>query len=220
MDEFGNPQPQDFLAPAGASPYGADAFASMGGVSNRDMLAQIQAMQQQRDAANQTALAQMFPQQEQLDTRVPIDQFIDLPTYQKVVPNLSPTQAYDEYLQVALPRQLEDMGMSPEEQKATIEDFKKNVQRPEETGFLQRYVTDPLLTLGKGIIGAGEAAVGLADIPTFGYAGKFLEEGLGYRPDEAKKILEEVLQLDKNSAEAYLYLGIICKIQKDMNIKI
>ena len=34
--------------------------------------------------------------------------------------------------------------------------------------------------------------------------------------DEAKKILEEVLQLDKNSAEAYLYLGIICKIQKDI----
>ena len=200
MDEFGNPQPQDFLAPASASPYGADAFASMGGVSNRDMLAQIQAMQQQRDAANQTALAQMFPQQEQLDTRVPIEQFVDLPTYQKVVPNLSPTQAYDEYLQVALPRQLEDMGMSPEEQKAAIEDFKKNVQRPEETGFLQRYVTDPLLTLGKGIIGAGEAAVGLADIPTFGYAGKFLEEGLGYRPDEAKKILTSMMSPEQQQA--------------------
>jgi tetratricopeptide (TPR) repeat protein len=33
--------------------------------------------------------------------------------------------------------------------------------------------------------------------------------------DEAKRILDEVLQLDKNSAEAYLYLGIISKIQKD-----
>jgi tetratricopeptide (TPR) repeat protein len=34
--------------------------------------------------------------------------------------------------------------------------------------------------------------------------------------DEAKKILDEVIRLDKNCAEAYLYLGIISKIQKDL----
>ena len=39
----------------------------------------------------------------------------------------------------------------------------------EESGFLRSYVADPLLSVGQGIIGLGEAAVGLADIPTFGY---------------------------------------------------
>ena len=46
---------------------------------------------------------------------------------------------------------------------------------PEESGFLRSYVADPLLSLGQGVIGLGEAAVGLADIPTFGYAGKGIE---------------------------------------------
>ena len=45
----------------------------------------------------------------------------------------------------------------------------------EESGFLRNYVADPLLSLGQGVIGLGEAAVGLADIPTFGYFGRGVE---------------------------------------------
>ena len=46
---------------------------------------------------------------------------------------------------------------------------------PEESGIFRRYIGDNLLSLGQGVIGLGEAAVGLADIPTFGYAGKGVE---------------------------------------------
>ena len=46
---------------------------------------------------------------------------------------------------------------------------------PEESGIFRRWIGDNLLSLGQGVIGLGEAAVGLADIPTFGYAGKKVE---------------------------------------------
>ena len=45
-------------------------------------------------------------------------------------------------------------------------------EEQEESGFLRRYVGDPLASIGQGVVGLGEAAVGLADIPTRGYAGK------------------------------------------------
>ena len=45
----------------------------------------------------------------------------------------------------------------------------------EESGMFRRYIGDNLLSVGQGIIGLGEAAVGLADIPTFGYFGRGVE---------------------------------------------
>jgi len=72
-------------------------------------------------------------------------------------------------------------GMTPDQIKtAIVNDILPQYQQaqqtaPEESGFLRNYVADPLLSLGQGVIGLGEAAVGLADIPTFGYAGKGVE---------------------------------------------
>ena len=51
-------------------------------------------------------------------------------------------------------------------------------QQPEEqegSGFFRRAVADPLVSLGQGVLGLKEAAVGIADIPTMGYAGKAVE---------------------------------------------
>ncbi|MBO2823340.1 PLxRFG domain-containing protein [Pseudomonas aeruginosa] len=51
------------------------------------------------------------------------------------------------------------------------------------------------LSLAKGVIGVPEAAVGLADIPTEGRVGKFLENQdgmLGFRPREAKDFLSDL----------------------------
>jgi len=46
-------------------------------------------------------------------------------------------------------------------------------QLPEQpSSVARRYIADPALSLTKGIVGLGEAAVGIADIPTMGYAGK------------------------------------------------
>lgn len=47
------------------------------------------------------------------------------------------------------------------------------------------------ITALKGAMGVPEAAVGLADIPTGGRVGKFLEEKVGFRPKEAKDILSQ-----------------------------
>lgn len=49
-------------------------------------------------------------------------------------------------------------------------------QLPEQpSSIARRYFADPALSVAKGIVGLGEAAVGLADIPTMGYAGKGVE---------------------------------------------
>jgi hypothetical protein len=51
---------------------------------------------------------------------------------------------------------------------------------------------DGLVTAAKAVVGTGEVAVGLANIPTLGHAGKFMEENLGYKPKETHKILDDM----------------------------
>lgn len=48
-------------------------------------------------------------------------------------------------------------------------------QEQEPSGLFRRAVGDTALSLGQGVLGLKEAAVGLADIPTGGYAGKAVE---------------------------------------------
>jgi hypothetical protein len=55
------------------------------------------------------------------------------------------------------------------------------VEEPQQSSKFRRYIADPALGLSKGVVGAVEGAVGLADIPTFGAAGKgaeMLEKGV------------------------------------------
>ena len=59
-------------------------------------------------------------------------------------------------------------------------------QAPERT--ILRTLGDVGISTAKGVVGAGEAAVGLANIPTFGYAGKGLE-AIGYDPKGLHKLL-------------------------------
>ena len=54
---------------------------------------------------------------------------------------------------------------------------------------LRRMVADPGISALKGAISVPEAAVGVADMLTGGRAGKAAEE-LGFRPKEAKNILD------------------------------
>lgn len=66
----------------------------------------------------------------------------------------------------------------------------KPVDKPQETSLLGR-AGDIGISALKGAIGVPEAAVGLADIVTGGYAGKGAE-ALGFRPAEAKAALNEM----------------------------
>ena len=73
---------------------------------------------------------------------------------------------------------------------------KKAPEAPEQSGW--RRAADVGISALKGAIGVPEAAVGLADIPTMGLAGK-AAESIGFRPKEAKAALDEFLS-DKQKA--------------------
>lgn len=70
---------------------------------------------------------------------------------------------------------------------------------PEKSGALRR-AGDVGLGLLQGAIGLPESLVGLADIPTGGRVGKALE-GVGYKPAEAKQILQEMKSPEQQAAE-------------------
>lgn len=61
--------------------------------------------------------------------------------------------------------------------------------------------TDIALAGWKGVIGVGEGAVGLLDIPTLGHAGQFMEEQLGWKPEEAKEVLTSYQSIASQRAQ-------------------
>ncbi|HOR78993.1 MAG TPA: hypothetical protein PLG04_09415, partial [Anaerolineaceae bacterium] len=75
-----------------------------------------------------------------------------------------------------------------------------------ESSLFERAVKDPLVSLAKGAtVGLGEAAVGLADIPTMGYAGKgvdyALKSTLGGGLQEAGEWFDEQLTPEAREAQ-------------------
>ena len=59
------------------------------------------------------------------------------------------------------------------------------------------------VSLAKGVVGAGEAAVGLANIPTLGRAGKALEK-VGYDPKKTQSVLSDLYSPAQQSANKKL----------------
>jgi len=69
----------------------------------------------------------------------------------------------------------------------------------EPSSLFRRIAGDTAVTALKGAIGLPESIVGLADIPTGGRVGKALEN-VGYRPREAKEILNELYSPEQKAA--------------------
>lgn len=88
-------------------------------------------------------------------------------------------------------------GAAPAPEQET--DWSKGEMTPP-AGLLRR-AGDLGLGLAKGVIGVPEALVGVADLPTLGYAGK-VAEGLGFRPKEAKAMLDEFKSPEQKAADA------------------
>jgi GGDEF domain-containing protein len=66
------------------------------------------------------------------------------------------------------------------------------VNQPQSSGLFRQYAVDPAITLlGKGVVGAGEATVGLADLVSGGHAGRALERATGYDPRVTKEFFEQ-----------------------------
>lgn len=79
-------------------------------------------------------------------------------------------------------------------------DAKPAATTPSPARTLAGSAGDALNWAGQAVIGAGETVVGLADLPTMGRAGKLLEDTIGYRPEEAKKLLNEALASEAQKA--------------------
>lgn len=83
---------------------------------------------------------------------------------------------------------------SSEEIDTVFSKLKDPYQQPEPTGdrtFLGT-LGDVGVSAAKGVVGAGEAAVGIANIPTLGRAGKFLEETVGYDSEATQDYLSSL----------------------------
>ncbi len=89
----------------------------------------------------------------------------------------------------------------PREQVASSLGVKPAPAPVESSGLIRRIAGDGILTAVKGAIGVPEAAVGLADIATGGYAGKLAEDA-GFRPKEAKAMLDEYYSPEQKAAFA------------------
>ena len=68
-----------------------------------------------------------------------------------------------------------------------------------DTPETRRMAGDVTLSTAKGVIGAGESAVGLADLVSGGYAGNVLEKA-GYDPREAKALLDKYYSIPQKRA--------------------
>jgi hypothetical protein len=80
--------------------------------------------------------------------------------------------------------------------------YLKSLEPPkaEESSFIRRALGDTAVGLGQGVVSAGQAAVGIADIPTFGAAGKALS-AIGYDPQRTNQILQELKSPEEQEIE-------------------
>jgi hypothetical protein len=96
------------------------------------------------------------------------------------------------------PQQMERFvgtGQTRNPNSMTADEYRAQVAAREAKGYDRTFsgtALDAGVTLLKSAIGLPEAFVGLADIPTLGRAGKLLEQA-GYKPKEAKQILDTYL---------------------------
>jgi hypothetical protein len=75
----------------------------------------------------------------------------------------------------------------PEFGRNAAQDVDQKKKQPERT--IGGTIADIGVSAAKGVVGAGEAVVGLADIPTLGRAGKALES-IGYDPQATHRVLD------------------------------
>ena len=73
--------------------------------------------------------------------------------------------------------------------------------KAEPSGKARRLLGDTGLSLLKGVIGVPEAAVGIGDLVTGGEAGR-MAEAAGFRPKEARAMLDELMTPEQKAANA------------------
>ena len=72
--------------------------------------------------------------------------------------------------------------------------------QPQGSGIARRALGDSAVDLGRGVIGVGEAAVGLTNIVNRGATGRVLERA-GYQPEQTKDTLGELYSPERKVAQ-------------------
>ena len=91
------------------------------------------------------------------------------------------------------------MPFDPKTAQPLSPTFDPSTAAEEKSSAFRRVVGDTGISLLKGAIGVPEAAVGIADIATGGQAGRAVEEA-GFRPKEAKQILDDLYTPEQKAA--------------------
>ena len=73
-------------------------------------------------------------------------------------------------------------------------------EQPKPSSLARRALGDTAVSLAKGVVGTGEAAVGLADLATGGYAGKALSDATGFNPKATKAALDSLYSPEQQKA--------------------
>lgn len=74
---------------------------------------------------------------------------------------------------------------STSDREAFRREFSKAAPRPSRSRTASDYVVDPLLDLGRGVVGLGEAVTGVADLATYGLAG----DAMGFADQQLRELL-------------------------------
>lgn len=134
------PDPFDYL-PTG---LWGDEYREVGGLVVPDVLVQQEADSLRRQQAYDEGQAQadqqrmaLQGQEQEARWAEAAQQFVDWPTYMKAA-GVPIHQAYDDYINQALPFHLQRMGYSPEEIQSEVQQFVQLVKRPDpDYGFIQ-----------------------------------------------------------------------------------
>ena len=73
-------------------------------------------------------------------------------------------------------------------------------EQPKPSSLARRALGDTAVSLAKGVVGTGDAAVGLADLATGGYAGKALSDATGFNPKATKAALDSLYSPEQQKA--------------------
>jgi hypothetical protein len=136
------------------------------------------------------------------------DDIIGDPEFQAQPPEVK-TRVADNFFAENIGSDIE-FQLQPEDVKEQVRtNFFSTIQPPEDISKPGRGVERTLAGTAKdigiaalsGAIALPEALVGIADIPTGGRVGKFLEEKVGFKPAEAREILAEELSPAQKEAQ-------------------
>jgi len=117
----------------------------------------------------------------------------------KSLPKIDPMDLRDKYPELSKYLEKPDNAVVSQDDFENLMEVEKTVAATGVDRTWLEFGQDTALDLGKGVVGLGEATVGLANMVTFGAIGIVMEEA-GYDPKRTNKLLGEQYSLSRKQA--------------------